>query len=167
MERGFWVEVVVAVVMLVAVGCSPIGAARAEAVQAEVDSVEASHAAYFAARAAQDAAAERARSAAPLPWHALSGDPGSPREVIHVSPCADTEIVWHHDAMTDVCVGLCQTSADCLRDERCAGLDLGMSPDGQTVPFENVELPDGRVALGVCDPFWQTNPNVLPDAELP
>ena len=131
----------------------------------EVDALKASHAAYHEKLAAQNAAAERAKLAQPVPIVILgrANDPNAPREVVVPSPCAEGEVVWHYDASTDLCAGLCQTSDDCLADERCVGLDLGLSPDGQTVPFENVEMPDGRVALGLCDPFWQTNPNVVAD----
>ena len=127
--------------------------------------VETAHAAYHAKLAEQNAAAERAKLAQPLAVVILgrANDPNAPREVVVQSPCEEGEVVWHYDASTDLCAGLCQTSDDCLADERCVGLDLGLSPDGQTVPFENVEMPDGRVALGLCDPFWQTNPNVVAD----
>jgi len=82
--------------------------------------------------------------------------------------CAENDVLWHRDIGVDICATPCRDDADCFQQDRCAALDFGPPVDGVSVPFADYETASGAAALGLCDPFWPTNPNVdgMPTRDL-
>jgi hypothetical protein len=121
--------------------------ARAEAT-VEVGVVEAANersarrASYNAAIAAHDAITHQ--SAALARAELLSQE----------SACIADELEWNRFEDVSLCTTPCSSNDDCLPEDRCTVFPDDVAADGATPLFE-VEMKNGTLAAGLCDPFWQ------------
>jgi hypothetical protein len=79
----------------------------------------------------------------------------------HRPACVADELEWQRFVDVFFCTTPCASDDDCLPEDRCTVLDLGVAADGVTPQFE-VALHDGTLAAGLCDPFWE---DVAPDVD--
>lgn len=120
-------------------------------------------AAYQAHLAANDAAAERWRSAHGEGRPVESGaDEPSP----DTAGCPEGTQYWRRDRITELCAPLCTGDQDCgPEDGRCRLLDVEERDDAASIvlvdetpveEIEAVELDETKQAppVRVCDPFW-------------
>jgi hypothetical protein len=136
------------VVMLVGSACAKARASSDTDVAAEEAPVDvaaeraARRAIYDAAIAAHDAVTPE--SAALARAELLSQKPA----------CIADELEWNRFEDVSLCTTACGSNDDCLPEDRCTVFPDDVAADGVTPLFE-VEMKDGTLAAGLCDPFWQ------------
>jgi hypothetical protein len=83
----------------------------------------------------------------------------------HRPACVADELEWQRFVDVSFCTTPCAVDDDCLPEDRCTVLELGVAADGVTPQFE-VALQDGTLAAGLCDPFWEEVAQEAADAAV-
>jgi hypothetical protein len=114
---------------------------------------------------AADPAYRRAAYDAALAEHdAITSDSAARAQAAidaHRPACVADELEWQRFVDVSFCTTPCASDDDCLPEDRCTVLDLGVAADGVTPQFE-VAMTDGTLAAGLCDPLWE---DVAPDVD--